>query len=502
MATFTAVRNQKQTAGVLGWVLGYVSQRKKTVWEDRQLVSGCNCVARSALAEMLTTKERYQKTDGMMFYHFVQSFHPDEDVSPQEVHAIGLEPAEKLFPGYEVVVATHTDTDHLHNHLIVNSVNMESGRKLHQHTADLQRQRQVNDELCMAHGLTVLPPRRQKRSDNLSAREYRAAAKGRSWKFRLMSAIEDCMRYARSREEFIRLMESEGYQVRWEKERKYITYTTPEGQRCRDNKLHGDKFWKEMMEREFRIRAEILRGGIDGDEPSGSRAAADDRTETAADHTAATDYTAAAGPTGEPSHGAGVGGTAGSAAGSSSASGEDHTAAGQVSVPTRSETVGEAAGDAGAGTEGTAADGGEAGTGWEEERAALLQMVEQGARLQPDRGGQVGGAGADHRGSAAGGGLRRDNDTRQHPQPAPLKPLHAGLYGLAAMGGLLDDDEQDAEERYRRILAEQSAKNFGTVIGLAAGAALALTREKQESEEQQEAEEQKEQTMEQTMGGL
>ena len=255
MATFTAVRNQKQTAGVLGWVLGYVSQRKKTVWEDRQLVSGCNCVARSALAEMLTTKERYQKTDGMMFYHFVQSFHPDEDVSPQEVHAIGLEPAEKLFPGYEVVVATHTDTDHLHNHLIVNSVNMESGRKLHQHTADLQRQRQVNDELCMAHGLTVLPPRRQKRSDNLSAREYRAAAKGRSWKFRLMSAIEDCMRYARSREEFIRLMESEGYQVRWEKERKYITYTTPEGQRCRDNKLHGDKFWKEMMEREFRIRA-------------------------------------------------------------------------------------------------------------------------------------------------------------------------------------------------------------------------------------------------------
>lgn len=70
------------------------------------------------------------------------------------------------------------------------------------------------------------------------------------------------------------------------------------------------------------------------------------------------------------------------------------------------------------------------------------------------------------------------------------------------MGGLLDDDEQDAEERYRRIQAEQSAKNFGTVIGLAAGAALALTREKQESEEQQEAEEQKEQTMEQTMGGL
>lgn len=119
MATFTAVRSQKQTAGVLGRVLGYVSQRKKAMWEDRQLVSGYNCVARSALTEMLTTKERYQKTDGMVFYHFVQSFHPDEDVSPQEVHAIGLELAEKLFPGYEVVVATHTDTDHLHNHLVV-----------------------------------------------------------------------------------------------------------------------------------------------------------------------------------------------------------------------------------------------------------------------------------------------------------------------------------------------------------------------------------------------
>lgn len=163
MATFTAIKNKAQSGGALRRTLDYVKQEKKKLWEERQLITGWNCVARSAYDEMMTTKRRYGKTDGRTFYQFVQSFDPAEDVTPQEVHAIGLELAQKLFPEYEVLVATHVDTDHLHSHLIVNSVSCVNGRKLHQNATDLQRQRQISDEICKAHGLRVLEPP-QKRS--------------------------------------------------------------------------------------------------------------------------------------------------------------------------------------------------------------------------------------------------------------------------------------------------------------------------------------------------
>ena len=94
----------------------------------------------------------------------------------------------------------------------------------------------------------------------MGTREYRSAAKGESWKFRLMNTIDQCMRYAATKDEFISLMESEGYQVRWTDSRKSITYPTPEGMKCRDDRLHDVKYMKEVMEDEFRIRTEIVRG--------------------------------------------------------------------------------------------------------------------------------------------------------------------------------------------------------------------------------------------------
>ena len=165
-------------------------------------------------------------------------------------------------------MATHIDTDILHSHLIVNSVSFRDGRKLHQSAADLQAQRLANDEICAAHHLSILPPpQKQVKEKRMGTREYRSAAKGESWKFRLMNAIDQCMRYASTKEEFISLMESEGYQVRWAASRKSITYTTPQGMKCRDDRLHESKYTKEVMEREFRIRAEIIYRGIETAEP-------------------------------------------------------------------------------------------------------------------------------------------------------------------------------------------------------------------------------------------
>ena len=91
MATFTAIKNAAQSGGAMRGVLRYVQRRGKTLWGNRQLVTGWNCVAQSAYDEMITTKWRHGKSDGRMFYQFVQSFHPEEDVTPAEVHAIGLE---------------------------------------------------------------------------------------------------------------------------------------------------------------------------------------------------------------------------------------------------------------------------------------------------------------------------------------------------------------------------------------------------------------------------
>ena len=231
------------------------------MWEGRQLVTGWNCIAQSAYTEMQLTKEQFHKTDGRQYYHFVQSFGEQDGLMPQELHAMGLELAKREFPDFEVLVATHVDTAHPHNYLVVNSVSFQDGRKLHQSAADLQAHRLASDEICIAHGLEILPPpQRRVRQKRMGTREYRSAAKGQSWKFRLMNTIDQCMRYAETREEFISLMESEGYQVRWTDSRKNITYTTPEGMKCRDDRLHKEKYRKEVMEYEFRIRTEIIHG--------------------------------------------------------------------------------------------------------------------------------------------------------------------------------------------------------------------------------------------------
>lgn len=118
MATFVAIKNTKQTMGSLLGVLRYVAQDRKTLWQGKSLFAGYNCVPRSSYLEFRTTKKRFHKTDGRQFYHFVQSFSDQDKLTPQQANEIGLEFAEKEFPNFEVVVATHVDTGHIHNHLV------------------------------------------------------------------------------------------------------------------------------------------------------------------------------------------------------------------------------------------------------------------------------------------------------------------------------------------------------------------------------------------------
>ncbi|MCI6807683.1 MAG: relaxase/mobilization nuclease domain-containing protein [Clostridiales bacterium] len=236
-------------------VMRYVSQLSKTLWDGQQLVSGIGCQPETAFDEFLSTKLLHHKDGGVMFYHMVQSFPKGADVDPRTAH----EAARRLagyFEGCEVLVCTHVDREHIHSHCIINSVNFETGRKVHMADEQIQELRVRNDQICEELRLPKFQRDEQKRSCGMSNAEYYTASKGESWKFELMRVIDECMRCAGNREEFLILLRSEGYDATWTDSRKNITYVTPDGRKCRDSKLHIEKYLKENMEAEFGYRTE------------------------------------------------------------------------------------------------------------------------------------------------------------------------------------------------------------------------------------------------------
>ena len=120
----------------------------------------------------------------------------------------------------------------------------------------IQELRIRNDKICEELGLPKSQKDEQWQSRGMSNAEYYTAVKGESWKFELMRVIDDCMRCAGNREEFLALLRSEGYSATWTDSRKNITYITPDGRKCRDSKLHIEKYLKENMEAEFGYRTE------------------------------------------------------------------------------------------------------------------------------------------------------------------------------------------------------------------------------------------------------
>lgn len=270
MATVTLLNNgSHKSCDDMNKVLAYVMREAKTSYDGKKLVTGINCPADTAYTNMMLTKNYHRKTDGRMYYHLVQSFSPDEKITPELAHKVAVEFAEKQFPGYEVVVGTHVDREHIHSHIVFNSVSLD-GKKYHSNRNDIQRWRNTSDEVCRKHDLSTVTPLSKSGMKQPGTREFRAISKQNSWKLELVVMIEEAMRRAKSREEFIRFMEEHGYKVTWTDTRKYITYTTPTGMKCRDNKLHETKFLKEVLENEFRIREDISRRQRYGEEEAGT----------------------------------------------------------------------------------------------------------------------------------------------------------------------------------------------------------------------------------------
>ena len=241
------INSKTQTAGGMKNVLAYVTRTEKTKSEDKQYVTALNCSAPTAYNEMLATKNAYHKNGGRMYYHLVQSFPKGDGTPPELAHRIAVELAEKAFGKYECVVATHIDREHIHSHFVFNSVSFEDGKKYHSNGNTVQELMDLSDEICIRYGVAVLDKQPQKKKDVLSDREYRSAVRRESWKFQLMNAVTEVMKQAKSRKQFVFMMKQLGYSVGWEGSRKYITYTCPNGRKCRCAKLHGEKFTKELM---------------------------------------------------------------------------------------------------------------------------------------------------------------------------------------------------------------------------------------------------------------
>ena len=460
---FVNYKKGTQSRAAMRGVMLYVMQEKKTAWEGKSLVSGVNCQPQSVYDDFLNTKLLYHKDGGTMFYHMVQSFPKGAAVDPRQAHEAARRLAE-YFDGCEVLVCTHVDREHIHSHCVINSVNFDTGKKLHMAKEQLQELMRRNDMICQEMGLPVFEPTAQQ-ARGMSGAEYHTALKGQSWKLRLMNTIDECMKYAADKDAFVSLMASEGYQVRWESSRKYITYTTPDGLKCRDSKLHEEKYCKEAMEHEFRIRAEIVSARTQ----AAQRPA--DRTSDADTTSRSVSLENGLGANDEIHECTVV--PCGSADGSVGERQQADVAASHTDAAGRSAKDG-------------AASGADDRTGWETEREVFLQVDRLAPGLQPAGGPQVDRAGADPWHGGTGGVVWRGGD----PRPVPLIPAAAGL---AAAGTLLDEDE-DAEEKRRRMEAKIAAENFGAAIGFAAGAALAV-KEKLDEQAVQEKQQQ-------TMGGF
>ena len=253
------------TVAGIGIVLNYAMRGEKTKDGSEVVhhVSGINCNPMFAKDEFLATKDLYKKRDGVMFYHYIQSFAADDNLTPEEAHQIGLEFAEKAWPGFEVVVATHTDTHCIHNHFVLNSVNAETGYKYRTNRTHLETTLwKISDEICLAHGLSIIEPSEDKKTSGLGNREYQSAKKGQSWKFRLRSTIRNAMEKCGTKEAFINYMKVAGYEVRWNDQYKNIKYTCTKEKKFKngkypevnDDKLSDEKYLKENMEYEFELR--------------------------------------------------------------------------------------------------------------------------------------------------------------------------------------------------------------------------------------------------------
>ena len=280
MAINKTINKRTNTHGAMRNCIEYVLRQDKTS-ELLTYVTGPYChdeinydlVYRTFLEE----KKMWDKDSGRMYAHNIISWHKDEQITPEQALEFGKEFAENWFSGFQTLVAVHKDKDHIHCHLVTNSVRYEDGRKLHNTKKDLERMKQLTNQMCRERGLTVAEKGKHFDGSQIEKGEVIAWSKDKYNLFRqqvkesfvadcamaVLKALENCI----SKEKFIEKMKQFGWNVNWTDKRKHITFQNQDGKKVRDSNLsktfHLD-ISKEGLENEFngnyeRVRAEAER---------------------------------------------------------------------------------------------------------------------------------------------------------------------------------------------------------------------------------------------------
>ncbi len=213
MAVIDFINAENKTYKGMKRALSYIMNLNKT---KPNLLSGQNCDPENAHSEFILTKRCFQKETGRQFIHFVQSFAPYENVTPEMVHEIaGKLLQNDMFKGFQTVYATHTDREHLHTHFIINTVNVKTGLKWKQSREQLQTLKDYSDEICKSYGLIIVGGRKNSYKNR---GQYRSEQKGQSWKYELFLAVKKCKWCSASKKDFISNMKKLGYTVNWNDE--------------------------------------------------------------------------------------------------------------------------------------------------------------------------------------------------------------------------------------------------------------------------------------------
>ena len=267
MAVNKTINKRTNTHGAMRNCIEYVLRQDKTS-ELLTYITGPYChneinydlVYRTFLEE----KKMWNKDTGRMYAHNIISWHKDEQITPEQAFEFGKEFAENWFSGFQTLVAVHKDKDHIHCHLVTNSVSYEDGRKLHNTKKNLERMKQLTNQMCRERGLTVAEKGKHFDGSQIEKGEVIAWSKDKYNLFRqqvkdsfvadcamaVLKALENCI----SKEKFIEKMKQFGWNVNWTEKRKHITFQNQEGKKVRDSNLfktfHLD-ISKEGLENEF-----------------------------------------------------------------------------------------------------------------------------------------------------------------------------------------------------------------------------------------------------------
>lgn len=225
-------------------VINYVCNKEKTT---DKLISGKDCMPESCEYEFAEVKKAFGKTDGRTYYHMIQSFSPDDRITPEQAHEVGLKMAE-LFEGYQVLVVTHTNKAHIHNHLVINSVNFENGKKLTISNQELERIKNYSNSICLKNGWDVTEAKTRRNRNP-------------KWKQIIIEDALTAMAESYSMDEYISKLKELGIYVSYNPDYKYMTYSDAEGHKCRDAKLFDERLLKKNLELYFDLGgAETLIG--------------------------------------------------------------------------------------------------------------------------------------------------------------------------------------------------------------------------------------------------